>query len=107
MASLLVSLLALPAAVFALLVFTRISAALRPTGKHNGVPRPPHLPHWVPFVGNALGMASGDAFAKRVVERVGPVARITAMGETRTFVMSQGVSGLHRDEPSIIAVDKV
>lgn len=91
MSTLLVSMLALPTAIFGLLLFTRISAFFRPTEKHNGVPRPPHMPHWVPFVGNALNMASGDAFSRKVVERVGPAARITAMGETRTFVMSQGV----------------
>lgn len=91
MSSLLVSLLLIPGAFVALTVLTRLAGLLRPTETHNGVPRPPHMPHWVPFIGNALNMASGDGFIRRVVQTVGPVARITAMGETRTFVMSQSV----------------
>lgn len=57
-----------------------------------GVPRPPLVADWVPFVGNALSMTRGDAFWAGVIRRYGPVVRVRAMGEVGTFVTTPGVS---------------
>lgn len=62
MPSLLVSVFLLPTLLLSLLVFRRIFLSVRPSELDNGIPKPPLMASWVPFLGNALDMASGDAF---------------------------------------------
>jgi hypothetical protein len=61
----------------------------RPVG---GVPRPPLVADWIPFIGNGLKMTQGDGFWRDVVRQYGPVVRVRAMGEVRTFVTTPAVS---------------
>lgn len=65
MAFLLLSVSVLPTLLAGLLIIRRISLSLTPVETYNGVPKPPLIPSWVPFLGNALQMASGDEFWTR------------------------------------------
>lgn len=62
MPSLIVSLVFVPTLLVVVLLLRRLSFILRPIERHNGVPRPPFIVNWMPFLGNALDMASGDQF---------------------------------------------
>jgi cholesterol 7alpha-monooxygenase len=92
MFNLIASILALLTLTLTLLLLRRFFYSLRPLETHNGVPRPPLLPDWIPFVGSALSMAGGDGFWIWARERCGPAFRVRAMGETRTFVTTVPVS---------------
>ncbi|KAI9632941.1 cytochrome P450 [Dioszegia hungarica] len=59
----------------------------RPVG---GIPRPPLVADWIPFIGNGLRMTQGDGFWRDVIRQYGPVVRVRAMGEVRTFVTTPG-----------------
>lgn len=76
---------------------------LYPSISNNGpIPRPPLVGDWIPFVGNALNMTTGDKFWKKIVKGHGPAFRLRAMGEVRTFVTTPGVS---RDFQSPISTE--
>lgn len=107
MTSLLMAIFAFPVVIVSLVTLRRLSHSLRPSENHNGVPRPPLMASWIPFVGNALSMAGGDLFwvkAQHVIryplekqtlipsrKRYGPAIRILTMGDIRTFVTSPGL----------------
>lgn len=74
------------------LVLRRVYHSIRSSSSYNGIPRPPLVADWIPFIGNALGMTRGDAFWRENVARYGPAFRVRAMGEVRTFVTSPQVS---------------
>jgi cholesterol 7alpha-monooxygenase len=86
-------LLLFPTITALLILLRRIVQSLRPSETHNGVPRPPLVPDWVPFLGSALSMAGGDSFWQDTAERFGPVFRARVMGETRIFVTTTPVRG--------------
>lgn len=62
MPSFLTALFSLPILISALLIIRRYATTLISQGKRNGVPRPPLVANWLPFIGSALQMGGGDAF---------------------------------------------
>lgn len=55
------------ASATALLVLRRLTQLVGGSkAHHDGVPRPPLVPDWLPFLGNALNMATGDPFWVKV-----------------------------------------
>ncbi|KIJ34277.1 hypothetical protein M422DRAFT_782913 [Sphaerobolus stellatus SS14] len=60
---------------------------------------PPHVGHWIPWVGSAITMGKDpDTFLKRASEKLGPIFRVTAAGNTMTYVTSpELISAIYRD----------
>ena len=74
------------------LLLLRRAAQYLPEKRINGVPLPPFVPDWIPFIGNALLLAKGDAAWASLQKQYGPAFRVRAMGDLRTFVCSPEVS---------------
>jgi cholesterol 7alpha-monooxygenase len=74
-----------------LFILLRRASQYLPDKRINGTPRAPFIPDWIPFIGNALMLARGDAMWAGLVQKYGPAFRVRAMGDVRTFVCSTEV----------------
>ena len=89
----------IPGIIPILLILRRVAQYL-PEERINGIPLPPFVPDWIPFIGNALLLAKGDAAWAGLKKRYGPTFRVRAMGDMRTFVCSPEVSPSRTDPGS-------
>ncbi|TBU63815.1 cytochrome P450 [Dichomitus squalens] len=61
--------------------------------------RPPRTPYWIPWVGNAVEMGKDpDGFFSNMTKTLGPIFRVTTLGQERVFVTSPSlISQVYRD----------
>ncbi|ORX37132.1 cytochrome P450 [Kockovaella imperatae] len=57
----------------------------------DGLPIPPLVGNWIPFLGNAIDIARGDNFWRERMSAYGPVFRVNAMGSEKIYTVDPSI----------------